>query len=378
MAAQRRSIASCSPSSSADTLTPSPEADKATLLRRVSLDLIGLPPTPAEVDAFVADASPDAYERLVDRLLASPHYGERWARPWLDLARYADTNGYEKDTAAAIWPYRDWVIDALNRDMPFDQFTIEQIAGDMLPNATPAQKIATGFHRNTMINEEGGIDPDESLLRGRSSIASNTTATVWLGLTIGCAQCHNHKYDPFSQQDYYRVLAFFANSDYESRTFGDGTRYFETRLDLALPDQERARKELQTEIDALDRTLNTATPALREAQARWEQAFRAAESAWTPLTPDRASATNGVTLTMQPDGSVLASGPNPSLTTYTISAVTPRAGSPVCASRRCSSSLPKSGPGREAYGHFRVTGVQVDVAPRLVRPPGPNASLSRR
>jgi hypothetical protein len=364
-----------------NTLAPSPEADKATLLRRVTLDLIGLPPTPAELDAFAADTSSDAYERVVDRLLASPHYGERWARPWLDLARYADTNGYEKDNRRGIWKYRDWVIDALNRDMPFDQFTIEQIAGDMLPNATAAQKVATGFHRNAMTNEEGGADPDESLYEVLVD-RTNTTATVWLGSTLGCAQCHNHKYDPFSQQDYYRVLAFFANSDYESRTFGDGTRYFETRLDLASPDQERARKELQTEIDALDRTLNTATPELRQAQARWEQAFRTAERAWTPLTPDRVSATNGVTLTTGPDGSVLASGPNPSLTTYTISAVTPRSASAPSATARprrrigeggaitglrlealLDPSLPKSGPGRDAYGHFRVTGVQVDVAP---------------
>ena len=144
-------------------LSPSPEAPKSTLLRRVTLDLTGLPPSPAELDAFLADASPDAYDKVVDRLLASPHYGERWARPWLDLARYADTNGHEKDNRRTIWKYRDWVIDALNQDLPFDQFTIEQIAGDMLPDATTAQKIATGFHRNAMTNEEGGVDPDESM-----------------------------------------------------------------------------------------------------------------------------------------------------------------------------------------------------------------------
>ena len=144
-------------------LSPSPEASKPALLRRLSLDLIGLPPTPQELDAFLADTSPEAYERVVDRLLASPHYGERWARPWLDLARYADTNGYEKDNRRSIWKYRDWVIDALNRDMPFDQFTIEQIAGDMLPDATTSQRIASGFNRNTMTNEEGGVDPDESM-----------------------------------------------------------------------------------------------------------------------------------------------------------------------------------------------------------------------
>src|SRR5207237_169341 len=142
-------------------LKPTPEADRLTLIRRLSLDLIGLPPTPEEADAFVKDNAPDAYEKLVDRLLANPHYGERWARRWLDLARYADTNGYEKARPRVIWPYRDWVINALNADLPFDQFTIDQLAGDMLLNATPQQRIATGFHRNTMRNEEGGIDPLE-------------------------------------------------------------------------------------------------------------------------------------------------------------------------------------------------------------------------
>ncbi len=170
----------------AEGLQPSPEADRYTLVRRASLDLIGLPPTPEEADLFVQDEGPGAYERMIDRLLASPHYGERWARRWLDLARYADTNGYEKDRARSIWPYRDWVIQALNDDLPFDRFTIEQLAGDMLPDATIEQRIATGFHRNTMINEEGGIDPRE--FRFYSMVDRvNTTATVWLGLTLGCA-----------------------------------------------------------------------------------------------------------------------------------------------------------------------------------------------
>ncbi len=167
-------------------LAPSPDADRETLCRRVSLDLIGLPPTPEELDAFVKDKSPDAYEKLVDRLLANPHYGERWARRWLDLARYADTNGYEKDRVRSIWPWRDWVIKSLNEDMPFDQFTIRQLAGDMLPNATTDDRVATGFHRNTMLNEEGGIDPLE--FRWKSVIdRNNVTAITWLGLTLGCA-----------------------------------------------------------------------------------------------------------------------------------------------------------------------------------------------
>ena len=167
-------------------LHPSPEADRYTLVRRVYLDLIGLPPSIEEADAFASDAAPDAYERLVDGLLASPHFGERWARPWLDLARYSDTNGYEKDRTRSIWPYRDWVIQALNADMPFDEFTIEQLAGDMLPHATPQQKIATGFHRNTMLNEEGGIDPLEYRYYAMVDRVA-TTGTAWLGLTVACA-----------------------------------------------------------------------------------------------------------------------------------------------------------------------------------------------
>lgn len=193
-------------------LTPSPEAARATLLRRVHLDLTGLPPTPGEVDAFLADKSSDAYEQVVDRLLASPAYGERWGKHWLDGARYADSNGYSIDGAREIWKYRDWVIDALNRDLPFDQFTIEQLAGDLLPNATVEQRIATGFHRNTMINQEGGIDPEQFRIEAVLDRVG-TTGTVWLGLTVACAQCHNHKFDPISQKDFYRLYAFLNNQD---------------------------------------------------------------------------------------------------------------------------------------------------------------------
>jgi hypothetical protein len=193
-------------------LRPSGEADRVTLLRRLALDLTGLPPTPEEVDAFVKDRCPDAYERQVERLLASPHYGERWGRHWLDLARYADSNGYSVDSPRTIWPYRDWVIGALNSDLPFDRFTTEQLAGDLLPDATVEQKIATGFHRNTMINEEGGIDPEQFRVEAVIDRV-NTTGAVWLGLTLGCCQCHNHKYDPISQREYYRLFAFFNSQD---------------------------------------------------------------------------------------------------------------------------------------------------------------------
>jgi hypothetical protein len=347
----------------AEKLAPSAEAAKATLLRRVALDLTGLPPTPAELVAFVADTAPGAYERVVDRLLASPHYGERWARPWLDLARYADTNGYEKDNRRAIWKYRDWVIDAFNRDLPFDRFTIEQIAGDMLPGATPEQKIASGFHRNAMTNEEGGVDPEESRYEVLVDRV-NTTSTIWLGTTLGCAQCHNHKYDPFSQKDYFRMLAFFANADYESRTFGDGTRFFEPTLDLATAEQETARKAQQAEIDRLEQELKAVSPAVREAQSKWEESMRRAYTGWTALAPDTASATNGVVLKVLPDGSVLASGPNPQLTSYTLTAPATLQGiTAVRLETLPDPSLPKGGPGRDGYGHFRVTGIEVGIVP---------------
>jgi hypothetical protein len=189
-------------------LQPSPEADKAALLRRVSFDLTGLPPTPAEVDAFVADPSPGAYEKAVDRLLASPAYGERMAVQWLDLARYADTNGYHIDNAREMWLWREWVINAFNKDMPFDQFTVEQLAGDLLPNATVDQKIASGFNRNQMVNFEGGADPNEYLSKYVEDRVV-TTATVWLGTTIACTECHDHKYDPFTQKEFYQFYAFF-------------------------------------------------------------------------------------------------------------------------------------------------------------------------
>jgi hypothetical protein len=227
-----------------ENMTPAPEASKETLLRRLSFDLIGLPPTVEEIDAFLADKSPNAYEKQVERLLASPHHGERWARPWLDAARYADTNGFNFDSPRSIWKFRDWVVNALNSDMPFSQFTIEQIAGDMLPNATQDQKVATGFHRNTMRNEEGGVDRDEARWETLLDRA-NTTATVWLGSTLACAQCHNHKFDPFRHKDYYQFLAFWENAT-------------ETSLSIAPPEVVEKRKALQAEVTALETKMKSA------------------------------------------------------------------------------------------------------------------------
>jgi mono/diheme cytochrome c family protein len=238
---------------------PSPEADRPTLIRRASLDLTGLPPTIDEVDEFVRDMNPGAYERMIDRLLASPHYGERWGRLWLDGARYADSNGYSIDAPRTIWPYRDWVVSALNADMPFDQFTIDQIAGDLRPGATIDQKVATGFHRNTPINQEGGIDVEQ--FRVESIIDRvNTTATVWLGLTLGCAQCHDHKYDPLSQSEYYQFFAFFNNVD-------------EPELPLATPDDVAKQDSIRRSIDEYLRKLPADDPTLWDKQRAWEDSL---------------------------------------------------------------------------------------------------------
>jgi len=251
---------------SKENIKPSPEADRVTLIRRLSLDLTGLPPSLAEVDAFVKDRSATAYEKLVDRLLASPHYGERWGRWWLDAARYADSNGYSVDAPRSIWKYRDWVINALNADLPFDQFTIEQLAGDLLPDATMPQKIATGFHRNTQINQEGGIDPEQFRIESVMDRV-NTTATAWLGATLACAQCHDHKFDPFTQREYYQFYAFFNSTidDGHGKSAPDGM--------LEIPGESEGTAESQkalAEAEAdLERYLNTKGSDV----AKWEQSL---------------------------------------------------------------------------------------------------------
>jgi hypothetical protein len=337
-------------------LSPAPEADRTTLIRRLSLDLIGLPPTIAEVNAFLADNRPDAYDRLVERLLASPHYGECWGRHWLDRARYADSNGYEKDRERSIWPYRDWVIRALNQDMPFDRFTIDQIAGDLLPGATVEDRIATGFHRNTMINEEGGIDIEE--FRYAALVDRlNTTGTVWLGLTIGCAQCHSHKYDPITQREYYRLLAFLNNAD---------------EPEIALPDPDITRKRAATEarISDLERALETNYPregpeSLSARMMAWEKPIRPVR--WSILRPSRLVSSKHATLTVQEDGSVLASGDKPNNDVYEIDVQTNLKG--ITALRLevlTDPSLPESGPGRAPLfqvGDFLLTEFLVSSVP---------------
>ncbi|MFM8471185.1 MAG: PSD1 and planctomycete cytochrome C domain-containing protein, partial [Limisphaerales bacterium] len=247
-------------------LSPSPEADRPTLIRRLSLDLLGLPPRPAEVDAFVNDKSPDAYEKLVERLLASPHYGERWGRWWLDVARYSDSNGYSIDAPRSIWRYRDWVIAALNRDLPFDQFTIEQIAGDLLPNATMEQKVATGFHRNTQLNQEGGIDKEQFRIESVVDRVA-TTSYAWLGLTLACSQCHDHKFDPFTQKEYFGLFAMLNNQD-------------EPDLPLTTPDETKRATAIEAKVASYIADLFKKEADIVARELKWE----------TGMTPEQRQA----------------------------------------------------------------------------------------
>ena len=229
-------------------ISPSPEAARETLLRRVTLELTGVPPTPTELDAFLADRAPDAYERVVDRLLASPRYGERWAWDWLDVARYADTNGFQGDPERTMWPWRDWVVNAINTNMPYDQFTIEQLAGDLLPDATKEQKLASGFHRNNMFNGEGGRISEETRVENVFDRVE-TTATVWLGLTFTCARCHDHKYDPISHQDYYALYDIFNQMSETGRNQGGGQ--VPPVMDMSTPAEQERVKQANVRLDAV-------------------------------------------------------------------------------------------------------------------------------
>ncbi len=286
-----------------------PAAPPQTLVRRLWLDLIGLPPTPEIADRFAAAASPAAYERMVDDLLGKPQFGEHWARMWLDLARYADTKGYEKDLGRTMWPYRDWVVNALNADMPLDRFTKEQLAGDLLPNPTESQLIATAFHRNTMNNDEGGTDNEEFRVAAVKDRV-DTTAQVWMGLTIGCAKCHTHKYDPISHSDYYRFYALFNQTE-DADLFNDAP----TKELLSAKEQEE-RKQLQARIKTISSELGSLEGAADKSAEAEERRWRVA-SAVTAVSKD------GATLTVQKDGAIAASDKAPPEDTYVVTIALP-------------------------------------------------------
>lgn len=320
-------------------LKSSPEADRYTLVRRVYLDLTGLPPTPAEADAFVNDKAPEAYEKLVDTLLASKQYGERWARRWLDLARYADTNGFEKDRPRQIWPYRDWVVKVLNDDMPFDQFSIKQLAGDMLPNATAEDIIATGFHRNTMLNEEGGIDPNEYRFYATVDRVG-VIGTAWMGLTLNCCQCHTHKYDPILHTDYYSVMALLNNAD-------------EPTYHIPTPDIEKQQKAHAERIAKLEADLPKKFPggenAMQSRFAGWIEGESKRASNWQIIRPT-AMKTTMPHLEQQPDGFILGSGDISKSDVYDLSFKAPIKGVTAIKIEVASHpSLPNDGPGLTNY-----------------------------
>ncbi|MEM7144400.1 MAG: PSD1 and planctomycete cytochrome C domain-containing protein [Verrucomicrobiota bacterium] len=325
-------------------IAPSPQAPREVLIRRLYLDLIGLLPSPEEVHAFVHDKRPDAYDRLVTHLLSSVHHGERWGRHWLDQARYADSDGYTIDRPRTQWPYRDWVVRAINADMPFDQFTIEQLAGDLLPNPTHDQLLATGFHRNSLINGEGGTDNEQ--FRNEAVVDRvNTTGAVWLGLTVGCAQCHTHKFDPITHHEYFQMFAFF-NSDEDVNNVGPN---------LLTPEPTSADVARLKEIDKEIKTLRAKSKG--SSIAKNEQLK---EEDWKIMRPVRSRAESGALLELQPDGSLLASGTLVKEDEYLLRIrIETDAVSSVRIEAIPDESLPSGGPGRAANGNFVLTEVEI-------------------
>ncbi len=345
-------------------LTHSPPADKTTLIRRVTFDLTGLPPTPREIDEFLADESPEAYEKVVDRLLKSPHYGEHLGRYWLDAARYGDTHGLHLDNYRQMWPYRDWVINAFNDNMPFDQFTIEQLAGDLLPDATDDQKIATGFNRCNVTTSEGGVIPEEYYVHYTVDRVA-TMSTVWMGISMGCVVCHEHKFDPFEMKDFYQLFAFFNSLD---GPVMDGNRQDTAPvLKVATEAQKAELGDLDKRIAALSQTMTDPIAEVDAAQADWEAHLReslAHEPAWDVLIAETLNSEGGATLTNLEDNSILAAGENPAQEVYEITArVAADQLTAVRLEGLTHESLPERRAGRSRNGNVVLTELEVEFAP---------------
>jgi mono/diheme cytochrome c family protein len=347
-------------------LKTSPEASKEALIRRVTFDLTGLPPTLAEVDAFVADKTPDAYEKVVDRLLKSPHFGERLAVDWLDAARFADTHGYHIDSARDMTAWRDWVIKSFNENKPFDVFTVEQLAGDLLPNPTIEQKIASGFNRNNMINFEGGAIPEEyqtAYIVDRV----NTTGTVWLGLTVGCAQCHDHKYDPIKQKEYYQLYAFYNNIPENGLDGQKGNAV--PVLKIPTSEQKQDLDKLAGQIKELDTRTAGPLPEVDAAQVAWEKdAGKEKAVEWVVLDPRDFRSLGGATLTKLKDLSLFAAGTNPDKETYVVNAKADLA--EITGFRLealTDDSFPAKGPGRSHNGNLVMTDFRITAAGQPVK-----------
>ena len=343
-------------------LQPAPEAGKCALARRLSLDLTGLPPTVGEVDALLADNSPGAYENLVDRLLESPHYGERMAQNWLDLARYADSDGYHADAPRSMWQYRDWVINAFNSNMPFDQFTIEQLAGDLLPNPTLAQRVATAFNRNGMSSTEGGADPDEYMAKYVTDRV-NTTSTVWLGSTLACAECHDHKYDPFTQKEYYQLFDFF-NRIPEKGLDSDPAPPF---AKVPSAEQQAELTQFAAQIKSLETQRQTALARpdekLDRGQKEWEERQRQiAGGDWKVLEPTGLKSSGGASFTLREDKSVLLGGTNADTDTLEFAVQADAAEvTGFKLETLPDDSLPLKGSGRAENGRFILTGAEIQA-----------------
>lgn len=329
-------------------LQPSPEADRITLLRRLSLDLTGLPPTIAEIDAFLADPSTAAYERQVERLLRSPHYGERWGRHWLDAARYADSDGYEKDKPRQVWMYRDWVVNALNRDLPYDQFIIEQFAGDLLPNPNQDQVVATGFLRNSMINEEGGVDPEQFRMDAMFDRMDAIGKSV-LGLAINCCQCHDHKYDPLTQEDYYRLFAYINDTH-------------EANIAVYTADEQRMRSDLFRRIHELEAELQHRSPDWLNQMAAWEETAKSRQPEWKTLKVANAG-DNSQRYVYHDDGSQTAWGYAPTKWTSQFRGQTEQTNiTAIRLELLNDANLPLGGPGRSPTGLCALSELTVEVA----------------
>lgn len=337
-------------------LTPAQEADKRTLIRRLSFDLTGLPPTREEVHQFLTDESPEAYEKLIDAFMAKPEYGEHQARFWLDAARYGDTHGLHLDNYREMWPYRDWVIDAFNANMPFDQFTIEQLAGDLLPEPTLEQRIATGFNRCHVTTSEGGSIDEEYYVRYAVDRA-NTTGTVWMGLTVGCAQCHDHKYDAITQKEFYQLYAYFNNITENAM---DGNRKDSPPVvKLPTPEQEAELATFDAQIEELDAQTKAPIPEVDATQIAWENRM----PRWTLLKPEEMHSKGGATLELLEDNSVLVSGTNPEQEVYEIvAALPPGKWSAVRLEGITHESLPKGGVGRSDNSNVVLTDFSLEIA----------------
>ncbi len=364
-------------------LAPSPEAGRETLLRRVFLDLTGLPPTPEELAEFLADVRPDAYERCVDRLLQDEPYRSRCAEhlavPWLDAARYGDTNGIHTDAGRQIWPWRDWLLGALRENMPFDRFVTEQIAGDLLPGATQDQKVASGFNRNHIMTDEGGAIPEEYLVEYAVDRV-NTTSSVFLGLPMGCARCHDHKFDPFTQEDYYSLYAYFDSLEEPGlySQLPDNKRAFEPFMEVPTPEQMRELNDARTELGQRKQQLDEPAPVEAEQLAAFvDKLDYGAGLVWAELAPTSASSAQGATLTIQPDGSVLGSGKNPDTDEHELHFTTQATGLRLVAFEGLTDpSLDHASVGRAPRGNAVLTSLQVEA--RSLRDPAQTKTLAFR